>query len=97
VMIMNKDKIIKDLKERNNNLQEENEKVHKDFAELSERYFFTKSRNEKAIEYNKQKLEDIKEEIITVTIYDKEYEKYVKEILNNNLNILQGSDDNETI
>lgn len=33
------------------NLQEENEKVHKDFDELSERYFFTKLRNEKAIEY----------------------------------------------
>jgi hypothetical protein len=38
------------------NLQEENEKVHKDFDELSERYFFTKSRNEKAIEYNKKNI-----------------------------------------
>ena len=41
------------------------EKVHKDFAELSERYFFTKSRNEKAREYcrlNKEftpRLEDV--------------------------------------
>ena len=38
------------------NLQEENEKVHKDFDELSERYFFTKSRNEKAVEYNKKNI-----------------------------------------
>ena len=35
------------------NLQEENEKVHKDFNELSERYFFTKTRCEKVIEYIK--------------------------------------------
>lgn len=64
------------------NLQEENEKVHKDFNELSERYFFTKSRNEKAIEYiNVGKTFDF----IDVG-------KVVNKIQNDLLNILQGED-----
>ena len=62
------------------NLQEENEKVHKDFDELSERYFFTKSRNEKAIEFNQ-------------IVLDSDYVYSQDEIAQKNLNILQGGDE----
>lgn len=65
------------------NLQEENKKVHKDFAELSERYFFTKSRNEKAIEYIKANR--------NVDDYGKFVIEDDKNIL---LGILNGGDDN---
>lgn len=40
----------KDLQKELTNLQEEKEIIAKDFKEVSEKYFFTKSRNEKAIE-----------------------------------------------
>ena len=66
------------------NLQEENEKVHKDFDELSERYFFTKSRNEKAIEYIKEHIRK-----------DDEYPAYMEMLVEEKdelLNILQGGD-----
>lgn len=71
-----------------NNLQEENKKVHKDFDELSERYFFTKSRNEKAIEFVN--------EFIQEDYYEK-LDEYITHFTWNTtkedlLNILQGVD-----
>lgn len=65
------------------NLQEENEIIHKDFNELSEKYFFEKSRNEKAIECIK---------ILGIDKDTPDKDLLIRQVLKTLLNILQGED-----
>ena len=91
---MSRDEIIK-LLDYITNLQEENEIIHKDLNELSERYFFTKSRCEKAQYLILHELSHLKANDETTwnkEFYDEnnklDYKKLCIELLNQIKNIL---------
>ena len=86
-------KKIKDLLDYITNLQEENEIVHKDFEELSQRYFFTKSRIEEAIEDIEFCLNSINQEKeLSIDVRTRNEMESCFQVLNETLNTLRGND-----